>query len=93
MPEELLVNQSIRLDTGELNLLQPQESAELPDDGPVEWAPIAPYWSVLWRSGVALAREVDREGCERAPRGGARVWACGAEHRRCTRGGGRARDR
>ncbi len=25
----------------------------------MEWAPIAPYWSVLWRSGVALAREVD----------------------------------
>jgi predicted nicotinamide N-methyase len=24
----------------------------------VEWAPVAPYWSVLWRSGVALAREV-----------------------------------
>jgi predicted nicotinamide N-methyase len=27
----------------------------------VEWAPIAPYWSVLWRSGVALARELDGE--------------------------------
>ena len=26
---------------------------------PVEWAPVAPYWSVLWRSGVALARELD----------------------------------
>ncbi len=35
------------------------ESAELPDSGGVEWAPIAPYWSVLWRSGVALARELD----------------------------------
>ncbi|MBN1528915.1 MAG: 50S ribosomal protein L11 methyltransferase [Thermoleophilaceae bacterium] len=43
---------------GTLQLLQPEESAELPDDGPVEWAPVAPYWSVLWRSGVALAREV-----------------------------------
>ncbi len=40
-------------------MLQPEESAELPDDGAVEWAPIAPYWSVLWRSGVALARELD----------------------------------
>jgi predicted nicotinamide N-methyase len=40
-------------------VLQPEESAELPDDGPVEWAPIAPYWSVLWRSGVELARELD----------------------------------
>ena len=29
-----------------------------PDDGPVEWAPLAPYWSILWRSGVALAREL-----------------------------------
>jgi predicted nicotinamide N-methyase len=40
-------------------VLQPEESAELPDAGAVEWAPIAPYWSVLWRSGVALARELD----------------------------------
>jgi predicted nicotinamide N-methyase len=40
-------------------VLQPVESAELPDDGPVEWAPLAPYWSVLWRSGVELARELD----------------------------------
>jgi predicted nicotinamide N-methyase len=40
-------------------VLQPEESAELPDNGAVEWAPIAPYWSVLWRSGVALARELD----------------------------------
>jgi predicted nicotinamide N-methyase len=40
-------------------VLQPAESADLPDDGPVEWAPLAPYWSVLWRSGVELARELD----------------------------------
>jgi predicted nicotinamide N-methyase len=56
---ELLVRRSIDLPNGELGLLQPQESAELPDTGPVEWAPIAPYWSVLWRSGLALARELD----------------------------------
>lgn len=54
-----LVSRSIELPDGELRLLQPREGAELPDDGPVEWAPIAPYWSVLWRSGVALARELD----------------------------------
>lgn len=54
-----LVTQTIELPSGDLQILQPAESAELPDDGPVEWAPIAPYWSVLWRSGVALAREVD----------------------------------
>jgi predicted nicotinamide N-methyase len=24
----------------------------------VEWAPLVPYWSVLWRSGIALAHEV-----------------------------------
>jgi predicted nicotinamide N-methyase len=41
---------------GPIHLLQPGEVAELPDDGDVEWAPIAPYWAVLWRSGVALAR-------------------------------------
>ncbi len=58
MPEEL-VNRSLELPSGELRLLQPPESAELPDTGPVEWAPVAPYWSVLWRSGVALARELD----------------------------------
>ena len=59
MPEEL-VRQSIELPSGELGLLQPREAAALPDSGPVEWAPVAPYWSVLWRSGVALARELDR---------------------------------
>jgi predicted nicotinamide N-methyase len=58
VPEEL-VSQSIELPSGELRLLQPQESADLPDAGAVEWAPIVPYWSVLWRSGVALARELD----------------------------------
>jgi predicted nicotinamide N-methyase len=56
---EPLVTHSIELPSGELRVLQPEESAELPDSGPVEWAPIAPYWSVLWRSGVALARELD----------------------------------
>jgi predicted nicotinamide N-methyase len=56
---EEFVSQSIALPSGELRVLQPHESAELPDDGAVEWAPIAPYWSVLWRSGVALARELD----------------------------------
>ena len=55
----MLLSQSIELPRGELRLLQPQESAELPDAGAVEWAPMAPYWSVLWRSGVALARELD----------------------------------
>ena len=54
-----VVPQSIELPDGELRLLQPEESAELPDAGAVEWAPFAPYWSVLWRSGVALARELD----------------------------------
>jgi predicted nicotinamide N-methyase len=58
VPEEL-VSQSIELPSGELRVLQPRESAELPDAGAVEWAPIAPYWSVLWRSGVALACELD----------------------------------
>ena len=43
---------------GELRVLQPAEAAELPDDGPVEWAPLVPYWAVLWRSGVALGREL-----------------------------------
>jgi predicted nicotinamide N-methyase len=55
-----LVSRTIELPSGELRLLQPEESAALPDAGPVEWAPVAPYWSVLWRSGVALARELDR---------------------------------
>jgi predicted nicotinamide N-methyase len=58
VPEEL-VSQTIELPKGRLRLLQPEESAALPDAGGVEWAPVAPYWSVLWRSGVALARELD----------------------------------
>lgn len=61
---EEVVSQRIELPTGELHVLQPSDSAELPDDGSVEWAPIAPYWAVLWRSGVALARELDRERLE-----------------------------
>jgi predicted nicotinamide N-methyase len=56
---EELVTHSIELASGELRLLQPGEAAALPDSGPVEWAPVAPYWAVLWRSGVALARELD----------------------------------
>ena len=56
---EEVVSRSIELPSGELRLLQPKEAAELPDAGPVEWAPVAPYWSVLWRSGVALAYELD----------------------------------
>jgi predicted nicotinamide N-methyase len=57
VPEEL-VRQSIPLPSGALELMQPEEAAALPDDGPVEWAPVAPYWAVLWRSGVALAHEL-----------------------------------
>jgi predicted nicotinamide N-methyase len=59
LPPSGLVSQSIELPGGELRLLQPEEAADIPDDGPVEWAPIAPYWAILWRSGVALARELD----------------------------------
>jgi predicted nicotinamide N-methyase len=66
---EELVRQTVELPSGDLPLLQPREAAELPDDGAVEWAPVTtPYWSVLWRSGVALAREVDG-----APLAGLRV--------------------
>ena len=60
MPDEL-VSQSIELPSGALRMLQPSDAAELPDVGAVEWAPIAPYWAVLWRSGVVLARELDSE--------------------------------
>jgi len=59
--QDELIAQDVELPGGPLRVLQPRESADLPDDGPVEWAPIAPYWSVLWRSGVALARELDGE--------------------------------
>jgi predicted nicotinamide N-methyase len=59
-----MVSRTIELPGGELTLLQPEEAAELPDDGPVEWAPVAPYWAVLWRSGVALARELEGEALD-----------------------------
>src|SRR4051812_29675010 len=52
----------LSLPGGELRVLQPSEAAELPDDGPVEWAPLVPYWSVLWRSGVALGRALAASG-------------------------------
>src|SRR4051794_15364250 len=54
-----LSERTVALPGGDLRLLQPRDAAELPDDGPVEWAPLVPYWSVLWRSGVALARELE----------------------------------
>ncbi len=56
---EELVARGVALPGGDLQILQPAESAELPDDMGIEWAPIAPYWSVLWRSGAALAEELD----------------------------------
>ena len=52
------VTRQLALPGGQLRLLQPSDAAELPDDGPIEWAPLVPYWSVLWRSGIALARDV-----------------------------------
>ena len=52
------VTHSIETPRGKLRVLQPAEAAEIPDDHQVEWAPLAPYWSVLWRSGVALGREL-----------------------------------
>ena len=55
-----LTSETLSLPHGELRLLQPREAAELPDDGGVEWAPLVPYWSVLWRSGLALGRELSR---------------------------------
>jgi predicted nicotinamide N-methyase len=58
LPDDL-VSRTVALPSGPLRLLQPQEAAELPDSGAVEWAPLAPYWAVLWRSGVALAHELD----------------------------------
>ena len=57
--EDDLVPITVALPGGELELLQPREAHELPDDGGVEWAPMTPYWSVLWRSGVALAEHVE----------------------------------
>jgi predicted nicotinamide N-methyase len=59
LPEAELVRQSVELPRGELQLWQLREAAELPDVAGVEWAPVAPYWSILWRSSVTLARELD----------------------------------
>jgi predicted nicotinamide N-methyase len=58
------VTHSIELQSGELQVMQPADAAEIPDDHQVEWAPLAPYWSVLGRSGIALARELDLEDLE-----------------------------
>jgi predicted nicotinamide N-methyase len=56
---ENLTLQTVPLPSGDLRILQPDDSAELPDDAAIEWAPVVPYWSVLWRSGLAMAREID----------------------------------
>lgn len=58
MDSDDLIGQTLALPGGELHLRQPLEGVELPDDGDAVWAPLAPYWAVLWRSGVALAREL-----------------------------------
>ena len=57
--EDELLETEIELPAGPLRLRRPAEWADLPDDGGVEWAPIAPYWAVLWRSGMVLARAVE----------------------------------
>ena len=80
---EEFVTHTIELPSGELRLLQPAEAAEIPDDHQVEWAPLAPYWSVLWRSGVALARELDgRSWTVGAWSSSAAAWRCRASRRR-----------
>jgi predicted nicotinamide N-methyase len=61
LPDEFVTHMIGLPGGGELRLLQPAEAAEIPDDHQVEWAPLAPYWSVLWRSGMALARELAGE--------------------------------
>jgi predicted nicotinamide N-methyase len=63
-PEFDLVARKVELPTGDLTLLQPEEGAEIPDEGPIEWAPVSPYWSILWRSGVQLARALSSEPLE-----------------------------
>ncbi len=61
-PLDDLIEREIDLPNGPMRLLQPREVAELPDEGEIQWAPIAPYWAVLWRSGIALAEKLDRGG-------------------------------
>jgi predicted nicotinamide N-methyase len=57
---EDFISHRVELPRGPLAVFQPSDVAGLPDDGDVRWAPLAPYWAVLWRSGVALAGELDR---------------------------------
>jgi predicted nicotinamide N-methyase len=64
MDADDLISETLSLPHGELRLLQPRDGAELPDDGGVEWAPLVPYWSVLWRSGLGLGRELSRRGMD-----------------------------
>jgi predicted nicotinamide N-methyase len=90
-----LVDATVELPRGPLVLRQPAEWADLRDDGGVEWAPVAPYWAVLWRGATALARWVESNdvrglrvlelGCGlglpslAAARGGAEVTATDAD--------------
>jgi hypothetical protein len=39
------VRQSVDLLNGAVDIWQPREAAELPDNRSVEWAPMAPYWA------------------------------------------------
>jgi predicted nicotinamide N-methyase len=56
--ESDLVRRTVSVPGGDLVLLQPSYAVDLPDRGD-EWAPLVPYWSVLWHSGMALAHELD----------------------------------
>ncbi len=56
--EAELVTARVELPGGPIELRQPADWADLPDSGGVEWAPIAPYWAVAWRSGTVLARRL-----------------------------------
>jgi predicted nicotinamide N-methyase len=53
------IDTTVELPRGPLVLRQPAEWADLRDDGGVEWAPVAPYWAVLWRGASVLARQVE----------------------------------
>jgi predicted nicotinamide N-methyase len=90
-----LIETTVELPSGPLFLRQPAAWADLRDDGGVQWAPVAPYWAVLWRAGVALSRWVEAHdlrglrvvelGCGLglpslvAARGGAEVMATDAD--------------
>ena len=64
MAADDLISVTLQLPAGELDLLQPEDGAELPDDHEVEWAPLAPSLAASRAGAAVLATDADPEALD-----------------------------